>query len=197
MSVIREYLIDLDQQWSWLQQDRITLNVIGSGALFLQTSYERGTKDADVFELNPPSPEEEQRLRSFAGRGTELHKKHRMYLDIVHARVPYVPRVPIFHEQTDLFLKNFQVFALDVVDVVVSKLKPFRPNDREDIAAMVKGGFVDHQKLVERFNGLVARWDFDARAEDLPHCVKNLHNVERNIFGVEESVIELPSWVAE
>lgn len=197
MSIIREYLFDLDQQWSWPQQNRITLNLIGSGALFLQTSYERGTKDADVLELSPLLPEVRQHLLDLAGRGTEMHKKCRMYLDIVHSRVPYVPRVPIFHEQTDLLLKNFQVFALDVVDVVVSKLKPFRPNDREDITAMINGGFVDHTILVERFKGLVERWEFDARAEDLPRCVKNLHDVERNIFGVEESIIELPSWVVE
>ncbi|MGA2079014.1 MAG: hypothetical protein ABSH53_00120 [Holophaga sp.] len=37
--------------------------------------------------------------------------------------------------------------------------------------------------------------DGDARAEDLPRYVKNLHRIERDLFFVEESEIELPDWI--
>jgi hypothetical protein len=35
----------------------------------------------------------------------------------------------------------------------------------------------------------------DARAEDLPKCVENLHRVERDLFGLPETEIDLPDWI--
>jgi hypothetical protein len=35
----------------------------------------------------------------------------------------------------------------------------------------------------------------DARADDLPRIVRNLHRVERDMFDVPETDIELPPWV--
>jgi hypothetical protein len=44
-------------------------------------------------------------------------------------------------------------------------------------------------------DSIIDSFSMDARAEDLPRYVKNLHTVERDFFGVEESEIELPPWV--
>ena len=35
----------------------------------------------------------------------------------------------------------------------------------------------------------------DARGSKLPEIVENLHRVERDMIGVEETEIELPSWI--
>lgn len=49
-------------------------------------------------------------------------------------------------------------------------------------------------RLVERFRLAVDVFSGDARADDLPRYVGNLHRVEREYFGVPESDIELPDW---
>lgn len=84
---------------------------------------------------------------------------------------------------------------LEVVDVVVSKLKRFHANDRYDIAAMVDCELVPHALLLERFRSAVDAFSLDARAAELPQCVANLHLVERDFFGTDESEIELPPHI--
>ena len=90
---------------------------------------------------------------------------------------------------------HFEV--LDVVDVVVSKLKRFSASDADDVRAMTESGLVEHRRLIERFRSAVDVYGGDARADDLPKYVKNLHRVERDHLGVPETEIELPAWVLE
>jgi hypothetical protein len=49
--------------------------------------------------------------------------------------------------------------------------------------------------LIERFREAVDGYLLDARAEDLPKYIANLHQVERDLFGVPETAIELPNWL--
>ena len=57
------------------------------------------------------------------------------------------------HPQTELNarLRHFDLEVLDAVDVVVSKLKRFNPNDRTDIEAMVERSLVPYARLLARF----------------------------------------------
>jgi hypothetical protein len=90
---------------------------------------------------------------------------------------------------------RFEVLVLDVVDVVVSKLKRFHADDRSDIEAMIERDRVPHDELIARFRAAVDWFQMDARAQDLPKYVRNLHQVERDMLGVAETEIELPNWV--
>ena len=92
-------------------------------------------------------------------------------------------------------LASLDIEVLDVVDVVVSKLKRFNGNDRDDIAAMIDLGLVSHAALVGCFEEAVDANSMDARAEDFPRYVENLHAVERDMLAVSETEIELPSWL--
>ena len=92
-------------------------------------------------------------------------------------------------------LEHFDVQVLDVVDVVVSKLKRFHANDRADVSTMIERDLVDHALLVQRFEAAVDVWKDGAGAEDLPRYVANLHVVERDSFLVPESEIDLPAWI--
>jgi len=38
-------------------------------------------------------------------------------------------------------------------------------------------------------------FSYDARAEDLPKYVVNLHRVERDFFGIAPTKIDLPDWI--
>jgi len=197
MSPIDEFLKDIDTLWDAPSGDKLTLYVIGSTALMMQTGYSRGTKDRDVLEARALTPEIVAKLRELAGEHSRLHQKHRVYLDIVPNGLPFLPLRPTFHPADDLnqALDHFRIEVLDVVDTVVSKLKRFNANDLSDIEAMITRDRVPHTALLDRFRSAVERYSGDARADDLPRYVRNLHRVERDFLLVDESKIELPSWI--
>lgn len=49
--MLEEFFIAIDHKWKPLGSEPITLNLIGSTALFLQCNYQRGTKDSDILEV--------------------------------------------------------------------------------------------------------------------------------------------------
>ncbi len=163
----------------------------------LQTTYVRGTKDSDVLEAANLTPDIKAKLIQLAGPGTDLHRKHRVYLELVAPGLPFLPQPPSFHAVEDLNgdLDHFEIEILDVVDVVVSKLKRFHANDASDISAMADLEKVQHARLIERFRAAVEAYSMDARTEDLPRYVRNLHRIERDCFQVDETQIKLPTWV--
>jgi hypothetical protein len=186
---------DLDDRWQPRELQPIPLRVIGCSALTLQVDYDRGTKDGDVLETKELTPAICARLLALAGRGSVLHDKHRMYIEIVGNGIPFLPQAPVWHRAAIDALASFDVLVLDVVDVVVSKLKRLSHDDLADIDAMVGRGLVPHASLLDRFRAVVDYMAYDARAADLPAYVANLHQVERDILVVPESEIDLPSWV--
>ncbi len=191
------FLRELDRAWKPLSQARQPLPIIGAGALMLQTDYERGTKDGDVLQTAAISEPVKERLLALGGKDTAMHKRHRLYIDVVSGGLPFLPQAPVWHVLTDLTagLEHFEVQVLDVVDVVVSKLKRFHANDRADVEAMIERGLVDHARLVQRFEAAVDVWKDGAGADDLPRCVAHLNALERDVFLVPESEIDLPSWI--
>jgi hypothetical protein len=195
--VVREFFRDIDQNWGHSSVGRIRLQIIGSTALMLQANYDRGTKDSDVLETAQLREPVRSKLLRLAGVDSDIHRRHHLYIDIVSNGIPFLPQSPLWRSREDLScsLDHFDVDVLDVVDVVVSKLKRFNLNDQTDIDAMVERGLVSHESLIGRFNAAVDYWSTDARADDLPKYVSNLHRVERDFFVLPETEIELPSWV--
>jgi len=196
-SPIEDFLVAIDQAWTGGPGPKIRLRVLGSAALMLQADYVRGTKDSDVLETADLTPEIKTQLLALAGKETALATTHHMYLDIVPRGLPFLPMVPAWHPLAALSQKltHFEVEVLGVVDTVTSKLKRFSANDQADIKAMVERDLVEHSVLVERFVSAVDRFSGDARAEDLPLYVAHLHRIEREVFIVPESAIELPDWI--
>jgi hypothetical protein len=196
---VRDFLAEIDRRWPGPTGERIGLRIIGSVALLLQTDYERGTKDSDVLHTADLTENTKGCLIELAGEGTEIHRRHRLYIDIVANGIPFLPHVPLYHavDTLNASLLHFEIHALDVVDVIVSKLKPFRSNDREDIREMIRRGLVSHSRLLERFEDAVDDYAHTAGADDIPQFVGNLNRVERDMLGVAESVLDLPDWIAE
>jgi hypothetical protein len=195
--LVEEFFREIDQLWPRSERSKVRLRIIGCGALMLQARYERGTKDSDVFETTDLSDQTKQHLVRIAGPGTDLDRRRSMYIDIVANGIPFLPHAPMWHPASALNtrLQCLELHVLDVVDVVVSKLKRFNANDRSDIDAMAERGLVPHARLLERFRAAVEEFSGDARASDLPKYVANLHVVERDMLGIEETEIDLPSWV--
>jgi hypothetical protein len=188
------FFADIDHSWLWPGSAKVPLRVIGSAALMLRGGYSRPTKDSDVFETIELTAELRHNLTALAGKGTELHRRHGMYLDVVRNGIPFLPHRPRWTALA-ISLQHFELHALDVVDVSVSKLVRFHGNDRADVKAMIDRGLVPHDEFVSRFRSAVDSFAHDARADDLPRIVRNFHTAERDYFFVDESEIELPSWV--
>lgn len=196
MELIKDFFKELDHLWRPAPAAKIPLQIIGSAALMLQAAYDRGTKDSDILETAALMGPVGEKLLSLAGKNSDLSKRYGIYLDLVGGGVPFLPVKPVFNA-LPVFkgLKNFEITALAITDVAVSKLKRFTSNDAADIRAAVEQGLISHNALVARFRAAVDAYSTDARAEDLPRYVKNLHTVERDFLEVAESEIELPDWL--
>jgi len=88
--------------------ENIELSIIGCGALRLQADYRRGTKDRDVFETTSLTRDIQVRLLAIAGVDTEIHTRHRMYVDIVKNGIPFLPRHPRWHQVHGELLGRFR-----------------------------------------------------------------------------------------
>lgn len=193
-------LLELDGQWGRPEEPKIRIRILGSLALMLQTDYERGTKDSDILYTDPVDGPVRQRLLHLGGQGSTLATRHRVYLDVVSSGILMLPARPVYNPLPALNAKltHFEAEALSILDVVITKLKPFRPTDIADIEAMIRRGHVSHEQFLNRFRSAVDRFADGAQgAGKLPRIVENFHQVEREAFGVEETEIELPPWVDE
>jgi hypothetical protein len=130
--LVDEFFEELDARWGAQPGARIRLRIIGSSALMLRTNYERGTKDSDVLETNDLTRDVKTRMLDLAGPDSDLHIRHRLYIDFVPNGIPFLPHVPVYHKNTEINakLRCFELEVLDVVDVVVAKLKRFHANDQ-------------------------------------------------------------------
>lgn len=194
MSAFEDLFREIDARWALGAQ---SILIIGSTALMAQTRYRRGTKDSDILETLDLPLDRQRHLAEVAGRGTDVHRRHGLYVEVVANGIPFLPRPPRWRELEALNaqLRHLRVQVLDVVDVVVSKLKRLNANDLADIDAMAGLGLVPHAELLERFRTAVDGFAGDARAEDLPRYVRNLHRIERDLLGAAETEIELPDWI--
>ncbi len=200
MPPIYDFLGDLDRGWRSTSTEKLSLKIIGSTALMLQADYERGTKDSDVLETPQIDRDTQGRVLGIAGKGSPLHRKHKIYVEFVASGLPFLPQVSRWLDVPELNrdLEKFRIEVLDVVDVVVSKLKRYHSDDRRDIEAMIDRNLVPHHRLIERFKAAVDFYADGAMAEEaLPRCIRNLHGVERDMFGKEPTPIELPPWLAD
>lgn len=181
---------------AWRHESRPTFRIIGSTALMLQTDYRRGTNDSDILETTELEGDIQEHLLSLAGAGTASAIRWRLHVQIVGRAIPFLPQQPLWHTvSVPGTAETFRIEVLDVVDVVLSKLKRFHSSDRDDIDAMVGLGLVPHHRLLERFNGALDRFFHDARADDVPRYIRNLNQVERDMLDVPETTFELPEWV--
>jgi hypothetical protein len=111
-----------------------------------------------------------------------------------------LPAQPRYVPLPDLTAKltHFEVEALSIPDVVISKLKPFRPTDIADINAMIVRDRITHEQFQRLFLSAIDRFADGAQgAAKLPKIVENFNQIERDYFGADETEIELPPWVDE
>ncbi len=197
MIPVEDLLVDLDRIWKPHGCEPIRLRLLGSVALMLQADYRRVTKDGDVLETMDLQPPVKDAIKVLAGKGSKLHRDHRVYLEIVPNYLPLLPRPALWHPHPGLTdqLRHFTVEVLDIADVAVSKLKRFHQNDQGDILAMVEGGHLDRDRLVTRFQQAILDLEMDAKVDEIDRYIGNLHAVEQEFFLELGTLIRKPEWL--
>jgi hypothetical protein len=112
VSVVDAFLREVDTAWRQ-PGPKIPLRIIGSTALMLQTSYNRGTKDSDVLETDEVTDQIAARLMEIAGPDSAIHRRRGMYVDIVRRGIPFRRQRPVYVrlEQLNATCRNCQAFA--------------------------------------------------------------------------------------
>jgi hypothetical protein len=122
---------------------------IGGFALTQHYGSPRMTVDLDVIDVAPMAAR--NRLVAAGGKGSQLARKHRVYLDFVGvAQAPYEFEdrlTPIFE---GLF-KNLNFLVLDPYDIALCKLKRDIDRDFQDVLFLAKTVPFDLQLFEQRY----------------------------------------------
>jgi hypothetical protein len=155
------FLDDLDTQLTQPTE----IHCLGGFVVSELYGLERPTADVDVFEATKGT--DAATLVRFAGKGSELHKRHKVYLDIVT-----VATVPEHYESRllDLFpdrFRNLRLKAFERHDLVLAKLERNIDRDREDLRHLANGPGLDVDVLRERYTTELRPWLGRPDREDL------------------------------
>lgn len=137
------FLKDLDRAL----EGPVELHCLGGFVLTMLYGLVRPTADVDVLVVRPPMD-----INQLAGIGSPLHKKHRVYLQLVTVLEAY----PEDYEErlTEMFpgaLSNLRLFALDPHDLALTKLRRNSQRDREDVLHLANAAPLDIETLRVRY----------------------------------------------
>jgi hypothetical protein len=109
----------------------------------------RVTADVDVIEVRGTAP---AKLAQLAGKDSELHRRHRVYIDIVS-----VASVPEKYEDRLIDLlpkqfKNLRLKAFELHDLMLAKLARNIDRDREDVKRLAERPGFDPALLRQRYH---------------------------------------------
>jgi hypothetical protein len=137
------FLKDLDRSL----EEPVELHCLGGFVLTMLYGLKRPTVDVDVLAVRPRMD-----LNPLAGIGSALHKKHRVYLQLVTVLEAY----PEDYEErlTEMFpgaFRNLRLFALDPHDLALTKLRRNSQRDRDDVLHLAKAAPLDTETLRARY----------------------------------------------
>jgi hypothetical protein len=124
------------------------LHCLGGFVIAQLHDFERVTVDVDVIEVRGSDA---RALATFAGKGTDVHRRHHVYLDIVTvATVPdrYDERLVDF---TPRQFTRLRLKALEPHDLILAKLPRNIDRDREDLKRLASRGLLDPRVLRHRY----------------------------------------------
>ena len=140
----KSFLTELDAS----VDEELELHCLGGFAMTFLYGLERPTADVDILPIASSAAE---RLIRIAGQGSTLHRKHKVYIQIVG-----VAPVPINYEDrlTDMFPGSFRrmrLRGLDPYDLALSKLERNTQRDRDDVKHLARTVPLDVKVLEERY----------------------------------------------
>ncbi len=129
--------------------EELELHCLGGFVMTVLYGLERPTSDVDVLPIGSKPAIES--LIDLAGEGSKLHKKYKVYLQVVGvASVPdnYEDRLT---EMFPLTFKHLRLLALDPYDLALSKLERNTQRDRDDVRHLARTVPLDLDVLQERY----------------------------------------------
>jgi Nucleotidyltransferase of unknown function (DUF6036) len=141
----QSFLSDIDAS---LHED-VELHCLGGFVVTVLYDLARPTADVDVVAITPRS--EIESVMRLAGQGSDLHRKHKVYLQLVG-----VASVPESYEErlTEIFpggFKRLRLLALDPYDLALSKIERNTQRDRDDVKHLARIVPFDLDELQERY----------------------------------------------
>lgn len=149
-------------------KEQVALHCLGGFVMTILYGLDRPTADVDVLPIGANS--ETESLLTIAGEGSVLHKKYKVYLQVVG-----VATVPVNYEDRlkEMFpgtLKHLRLFALDPYDLALSKLERNTQRDRDDVKHLAR-------KIPFSFNYLSCH-DHPYRTEKRLFLLRELHRLQ-------------------
>ena len=141
------------------------LHCIGGFVVTVLYALARPTADIDVIAITPRS--EIESLLSLAGQGSELHRKHKVYLQLIGvATTPdgYEERLAEISPGT---FKRLRLLALDPYDLALSKLERNAQRDRDDVLHLARTLPLDLNLLRKRYQDELRQYLGNPEREDL------------------------------
>jgi hypothetical protein len=157
----RNFLLDLDA----LTDAPVSLHCLGGFVVTTCYGLPRTTADLDVLLAFPTDAL--AALVKLAGRGSGLHKKHNVYLDVVT-----VATYPDSYEDrlTEVFkgsCRHLRLFALDPYDLALAKLERNLQRDRDDVVFLAETVPFDLEQLRARYQSEMRPYLGRPEREDL------------------------------
>ena len=122
--------------------------LLGRAALVMHYGFPLSTNDVDFVWMRESNLE--QKAIDLLGKGSALAQSLGLYLDLVPQGLPPLPGG--FRRRSVAVPGNWQVlrlWKLEVHDLATTKLRSFRPKDRQDLQELCDRGLLDPAKLRE------------------------------------------------
>lgn len=130
--------------------EKVVLRCLGGFVITMLYGLERPTADIDILPVG--SNVATDLLIDLAGEGSALHKKYKVYLQVVG-----IAPIPIDYEDrlTEMFPKTFsniRLLALDPYDLALSKIERNTQRDRDDVKHLARTVPLDLRVLTNRYH---------------------------------------------
>lgn len=143
----------------------VELHCLGGFVVTMFYGLGRSTADVDVITIAPGDVIGQ--LIQLAGKGSELHRRYGIYLDLVTiATVPEDYDQRLVEILTGSF-KCLRLFALDPYDIALSKLERNIQRDRDDVKYLARTVPFDLNVLRERYERELRPYLGNPEREDL------------------------------
>jgi hypothetical protein len=157
------FLRELDE----LLDEPVDLHCLGGFVVTLKYGLkERATADVDVLQARPYSVG--VALIKRASQGSELHKKHGVYLQLVTVLGGYPEDYA--ERLIEMFpgvLRNLRLLALDPYDLALTKIERNSPRDREDVLHLALNVPLDVEILRKRYEEEMREYLGNSQRADL------------------------------
>jgi hypothetical protein len=143
----RSFLRDLDE----LLKGPIELRCLGGFVVTQHYGVGRTTSDIDFLAVIRQSSEDD--IEALAGKGSPLNRRYGLYVQYVGVVTPpadYASRLTRMFPAASW--KQLSLFALDPIDLVLSKLERNADRDREDFLSLARAGYLDRDIFQRRYH---------------------------------------------